>query len=65
MDIDHADKGDPLAVVEYIDDIFANYRKQEVMQFLFGSILMLIWLTKIGLVFVFIINGFKRFLPSL
>nr|KAJ0223396.1 hypothetical protein LSAT_V11C200052330 [Lactuca sativa] len=30
LDIDNADKGNPLAVVEYIDEIFAHYRKQEV-----------------------------------
>lgn len=31
LDIDNADKGNPLAVVEYIDEIFAHYRKQEVL----------------------------------
>ncbi|KAD5960229.1 hypothetical protein E3N88_11701 [Mikania micrantha] len=30
LDIDTADEGDPLAVVEYIDDIYRNYRKQEI-----------------------------------
>ncbi|CAI9266129.1 unnamed protein product [Lactuca saligna] len=30
LDIDNADKGNPLAMVEYIDEIFAHYRKQEV-----------------------------------
>ncbi|KAI3797232.1 hypothetical protein L1987_32487 [Smallanthus sonchifolius] len=30
LDIDDADKGDPLAVVEYIDDIYAHYRKEEI-----------------------------------
>ncbi|KAF5803950.1 putative cyclin domain-containing protein [Helianthus annuus] len=30
LDIDEADKGDPLAVVEYIDDIYSHYRKQEI-----------------------------------
>ncbi|KAI3773462.1 hypothetical protein L1987_47991 [Smallanthus sonchifolius] len=30
IDIDAADKGDPLDVVEYIDDIYAQYRKQEI-----------------------------------
>ncbi|KAK9071788.1 hypothetical protein SSX86_008217 [Deinandra increscens subsp. villosa] len=30
LDIDAADEGDPLAVVEYIDEIYRHYRKQEV-----------------------------------
>ncbi|GJZ47719.1 G2/mitotic-specific cyclin-2 isoform X2, partial [Tanacetum coccineum] len=30
MDIDEADKNDPLSVVEYINEIYAHYRKQEV-----------------------------------
>ncbi|MFS8020310.1 putative cyclin domain-containing protein [Helianthus anomalus] len=30
LDIDEADKGDPLAVFEYIDDIYSHYRKQEI-----------------------------------
>lgn len=30
LDIDNADKGNPFAVVEYIDDIYAHYRKQEI-----------------------------------
>lgn len=30
MDIDISDKKDPLAVVEYIDDLYAYYRKAEV-----------------------------------
>ena len=31
-DIDMGDKNDPLAVVEYIDDIYNFYRKAEVIQ---------------------------------
>ena len=30
MDIDSADKNNPLAVVEYIDDLYAYYKKVEV-----------------------------------
>nr|XP_043607836.1 G2/mitotic-specific cyclin-2-like [Erigeron canadensis] len=30
LDIDDADRDDPLSVVEYIDDIYAHYRKQEI-----------------------------------
>ncbi|KAF5779852.1 putative cyclin [Helianthus annuus] len=31
LDIDDADKNDQLAVVEYIDDIYAHYKKQEIL----------------------------------
>ncbi|KAI3725551.1 hypothetical protein L1987_65341 [Smallanthus sonchifolius] len=31
LDIDNADKGDPLAVVEYVDEIYMHYRKQEIL----------------------------------
>ncbi|XP_071702817.1 G2/mitotic-specific cyclin-2-like [Rutidosis leptorrhynchoides] len=31
LDIDEADKNDPLAVVEYIDEIYCHYRKQEML----------------------------------
>lgn len=30
MDIDTCDRNDPLAVVEYIDDIYCFYKKNEV-----------------------------------
>nr|XP_043634139.1 G2/mitotic-specific cyclin-2-like [Erigeron canadensis] len=30
LDIDDADRDDPLSVVEYIEDIYAHYRKQEI-----------------------------------
>ncbi|XP_074343291.1 G2/mitotic-specific cyclin-1-like [Apium graveolens] len=30
LDIDSVDKKDPLAVVEYIDDLYAHYKKAEV-----------------------------------
>lgn len=32
VDIDSGDLKDTLAVVEYIDDIYANYKKTEVIQ---------------------------------
>lgn len=32
VDIDSTDKKDPLAVVEYIDDLYNFYRKAEVIQ---------------------------------
>ena len=32
VDIDSGDLKDTLAVVEYIDDIYANYKKNEVIQ---------------------------------
>ncbi|KAI7740903.1 hypothetical protein M8C21_027220 [Ambrosia artemisiifolia] len=31
LDIDDADKDDPLAVVEYVDEIYAYYKKQEIL----------------------------------
>lgn len=34
VDIDGADEKNPLAVVEYIDDIYAYYKKVEVFQIL-------------------------------
>jgi len=33
MDIDGRDKKNPLAVVDYIEDIYANYRRTEVINF--------------------------------
>lgn len=35
VDIDSIDKKNPLAVVEYIDDIYSYYRKSEVIIFNF------------------------------
>ena len=32
MDIDEADKDDPLSVLEYIHEIYAHYRKHEVIK---------------------------------
>lgn len=31
IDIDSADKSNPLAVVEYIDDLYAHYKRIEVL----------------------------------
>ncbi|XP_076951269.1 cyclin-B2-4-like [Bidens hawaiensis] len=31
LDIDEADKDDPLAVVEYIDELYAHYKEQEIL----------------------------------
>ena len=36
VDIDNCDKKNPLAVVEYIDDIYKFYRKAEVLRSLFS-----------------------------
>lgn len=36
-DIDSADKKNPLAVVEYIDDLYAYYKRVEVMSAIPGS----------------------------
>lgn len=36
-DIDSADKKNPLAVVEYIDDLYAYYKRVEVMPAIPGS----------------------------
>ena len=46
VDIDDCDKKNPLAVTEYIDDIYAYYKKTEVKTFLL-------------LVFLILLHGFS------
>lgn len=66
VDIDSVDKKNPLAVVEYVDDLYAYYKKAEVWQLFQESVLLVsrIIVTYVTSDIQYVENQFFNYSPS-